>query len=113
MPPLIHGLMRSEAYDHPVSGLRLLETHISWVILTGEFAYKLKKPVNLGFVNFTTLELRRRFCEEEIRLNRRFAPELYLGVRPIYGTMANPVFHGSGAPINCGSLIRSNCFRLC
>ena len=61
----------------------MLETHISWVLLTGEWAYKLKKPVNLGFVDFTTLELRRDACEEEIRLNRRTAPELYDTVIPL------------------------------
>ncbi len=106
MPPLIRGLMRPEAYDHPVSGFQLLETHISWIILTGQFAYKLKKPVNLGFVDFTTLELRRHFCEEEIRLNSRFAPELYLGVRPIYGTTSEPSFQGSGAPLEFAVQLR-------
>ena len=50
MLPLIQGLLKPEAYDHPVSAIQLLETHISWVILTGEYAYKLKKPVNLGFL---------------------------------------------------------------
>lgn len=99
MPPLIRGLMRPEAYDHPVSSFRLLETHISWVILTGEYAYKFKKPVNLGFVDFTTLDRRRFYCDEEIRLNRRLTPELYLGVRSIYGTTDQPTFINSGTPI--------------
>lgn len=99
MLPLIQGLLKPEAYDHPVSAFQLLETHISWVILTGDYAYKLKKPVNLGFVDFTTLDRRRHFCEEEIRLNRRLAPDLYLGVRPIFGTAEHPNFHASGPPI--------------
>lgn len=98
MLPLIQGLLRPEAYDHPVSTIQLLETHISWVVLTGEYAYKLKKPVNLGFVDFTTLERRRYFCEEEIRLNRRLAPDLYLGVRSIFGSVEHPAFHESGSP---------------
>lgn len=99
MHPLIKGLLRPEAYGHPVSEFQVLETHISWVILTGDYAYKLKKPVNLGFVDFTSLELRRFFCDEEIRLNRRWASDLYVGVRPIYGPPEQPSFCGSGTPI--------------
>ncbi len=99
MDLLIRGLQRPEAYDHPVADFQLLETHISWVILTGKFAYKIKKPVNFGFVDFTTLTLRRHFCEEEIRLNRRLAPELYLGVQPIFGPREHASFCGAGEPI--------------
>jgi aminoglycoside phosphotransferase family enzyme/predicted kinase len=76
-------MLREASFDHPVEALRLIETHISWVILTGSYAYKLKKPVDYGFLDFSTLERRRHFCEEEIRLNRRFAPELYLDVVPV------------------------------
>jgi aminoglycoside phosphotransferase family enzyme/predicted kinase len=76
-----------------------METHISWIILTGEYAYKLKKPVNLGFLDFSTLEQRHFFCEEEIRLNRRLAPELYLCVVPITGTAEAPSMAGTGSPI--------------
>ncbi|HEX5285963.1 MAG TPA: AAA family ATPase [Polaromonas sp.] len=68
----------------------LEETHISWVLLTERLAYKLKKPVHLPFVDFSTLALRKHFCEEEVRLNRRLAPSLYLGVVPVYGTMQAP-----------------------
>ena len=67
---------------------RLIETHISWVILAGEFAYKVKKPVSLGFLDFSTRALRKHYCEEELRLNRRTAPELYLDVVPIGRTAA-------------------------
>ncbi len=67
----------------PLVGLRLIETHISWVFLTGEYAYKVKKPVDLGFVDFSTLERRKFFCEEELRLNQRTADHLYLDVVPI------------------------------
>lgn len=77
--------MRPEAYPHAVRDLKLLATHISWVILTGEFAYKIKKPVQYNFVDYSTLELRRQNCEEELRLNRRLAPDLYLDVVPIAG----------------------------
>jgi hypothetical protein len=76
--------------------VRVLETHISWVLLTGEFAYKIKKPVYLGFLDFSTLGLRRHYCEEELRLNRRLAPELYLDLVEIRGTPAAPRVSGEG-----------------
>lgn len=90
------ALLRPECYPHPARDLRVLETHISWVLLTGDFAYKIKKPVNLGFVDFSTLEKRRHYCEEELRLNRRLAPDLYLEVVPIRGTAATPHIAGEG-----------------
>ncbi len=99
MDTLIQALQRPDAYDHPVADFHVLQTHISWVILTGEFAYKIKKPVNFGFVDFTTLARRCHFCEEEVRLNRRLAPELYLGVRPIFGPREHAAFCGTGEPI--------------
>jgi aminoglycoside phosphotransferase family enzyme/predicted kinase len=76
--------------------VELVETHISYILLTGEFAYKIKKPVNLGFVDFSTLEKRLHFCLEELRLNRRLAAELYLGVIRITGTEQDPQLGGSG-----------------
>ncbi|MGI9318012.1 MAG: AAA family ATPase [bacterium] len=76
--------------------LEFIETHISWVILAGEFAYKIKKPVDLGFVDFTTLEKRKYFCMEEVRLNRRLAPDLYIGVVKICGTVESPILDGVG-----------------
>ena len=85
---LIAGLCRPEAYDHEAHTFEVLQTHISWVILTGPFAYKLKKPVDLGFVDFSTLEKRRFYCEEELRLNRRLAEDLYLGVTAVTGSPA-------------------------
>jgi hypothetical protein len=81
--------MRAPGYfRHPA---RLEETHISWVLLTGRDAYKLKKSVDLGFLDFSTLELRRFYCSEELRLNRRLAAELYLDVVSIGGTPEEPV----------------------
>lgn len=82
-PTLITALMQAEAYKHPVEHIQLVETHISWVILTGPYAYKIKKPMDLGFVDFSSLEKRRYYCGEEIRLNRRLAPQIYLDVVPI------------------------------
>ena len=77
----------------------MVETHISWVLLTGSYAYKIKKPVNLGFLDFSTLELRHAACLEELRLNRRCAPDLYLDVVPICGRAGNAAIGGSGPVI--------------
>ena len=77
----------------------LIETHISWVLPAGQYAYKIKKPVNFGFLDFSTLENRRFCCDEELRLNRRLAPELYLEVVPITGTPEHPQLDGSGVAI--------------
>jgi aminoglycoside phosphotransferase family enzyme/predicted kinase len=77
-------------YGPGVDEVRLAETHISWVFLTGRYAFKVKKPVKLPFVDFSTLKLRKRFCDEELRVNRRFAPELYRRVVPIGGTPRAP-----------------------
>lgn len=87
---LVQNLLNADAYPHPVTAPRVIDTHISSVILTGEFVYKLKKPVRLPFVDFSTLERRQHFCREELRLNRRLAPELYLDVVPIGGSPAEP-----------------------
>ncbi|MEJ2712286.1 MAG: AAA family ATPase [Acidihalobacter sp.] len=93
---LLSGLSRPEAYPHPVEDLRIIETHISAVFLTGRYAYKLKKALNLGFLDFSTLERRKRFCEEELRLNRRLAPQLYIDVLPVSGTPQAPRIGGDG-----------------
>jgi uncharacterized protein len=77
----------------------LIETHISWVLLAGEFAYKIKKPVQLGFLDFTSLDARRHFCAEELRLNQRMAPGLYVAVVPIHGNPQAPSWDGSGPAI--------------
>lgn len=76
-------LKQPAAYPHPVDEIRLLETHISYVFLTGKYAYKIKKAVNLDFLDFTRLEQRRHFCHEELRLNSRQAGNLHLAVVPI------------------------------
>jgi aminoglycoside phosphotransferase family enzyme len=97
-PSLIRDLMKPAAFPHRVEKIRLVETHISWVLLTGSDAYKIKKPVNLGFLDFSSLEDRRHFCEEEVRINRRTASDLYLGVVPIGQTPHGPRF-GAEPPI--------------
>lgn len=74
----------------------MIETHTSWVLLTDGTAYKFKKPVRLPFVNYGTLEARRHFCEEELRLNQRLAPSLYLGITRITGSQQAPVIDGPG-----------------
>lgn len=81
--PLVAALLQSSAYPEPSARVELVQTHISWVFLTERYVYKVKRPVDFGFADFTTLERRRHFCEEEVRLNRRLAPDLYLGVVPI------------------------------
>jgi len=97
---MISSLLRPEAYDHPVDRVDVMETHISWVLLTGPFAYKIKKPVNFGFVDFGTLDRRRWFCDEEVRLNRRLAAALYCGVRAIFGPGDQATLVGGGTPID-------------
>ena len=97
---MVHALDNSLAFGHSVDSLRLIETHISWVILTGDYAYKIKKPVNFGFLDFSTLDKRHHFCHEELRLNRRFAPRIYLDVVEIRGTLDAPRLHGSGEVID-------------
>jgi uncharacterized protein len=76
---------------------RIEETHISWVLLAGRDAYKIKKAVDLGFLDFSTLEARCFYCSEELRLNRRLAPSLYLGVVAIGGSAEHPVLGGEPA----------------
>ena len=98
-PSLIQALLQPGCYDHPVRDLRLVETHISWVLLTGAYAYKIKKPVNLGFFDFSSLERRHHYCREELRLNRRLAPQLYLAVVGITGTEQTPQVNGTGMAI--------------
>ena len=97
---LIAALACSLSGEAGRAGTRVLETHISSVLLTGTHAYKLKKPVALGFCDFTTLAARRYFCEQELRLNRRLAPSLYLAIVPITGSVASPIVGGTGEAID-------------
>jgi aminoglycoside phosphotransferase family enzyme/predicted kinase len=92
----IEELLCPAVFPHPITHLELRETHVSWVILTGSVAYKIKKPLKLDFLDASTLARRRALCEEEIRLNRRLAPELYAGVVAITMDAAGLHMVGSG-----------------
>lgn len=89
---LIETLLDGACYPHAARTVKLFETHISWVLLAGRYAYKIKKAVHLDFLDFSSLEARHYYCNEEIRLNRRLAENLYLDVVPIGGSAENPVF---------------------
>ncbi len=93
---LLGNLQNSTLYSHPVTKFEVIETHISWVLLTGDYAYKIKKPVNFGFLDFSTLGKRHFYCNEELRLNRRLAPELYLEMVVITGDEEQPKINGNG-----------------
>jgi aminoglycoside phosphotransferase family enzyme len=83
---LIAFLESPESYPHRAIEVRAIQTHISWVFIAPPFVFKVKKPVNLGFLDFSTLEKRHHFCQREIQLNRRLSPKIYLDVVPIYET---------------------------
>src|SRR5690606_31446098 len=87
---LVRALQDPARDPHAAGPIELIETHISYVLLTGPFAYKIKKPLRLPFLDFSTLERRKRFCKDEVALNRRLAPDLYLDVLPIGGSVDAP-----------------------
>ncbi|MBB1073381.1 AAA family ATPase [Rhodoferax sp. 4810] len=93
---LLNALQQPSAYPHPVVAVKMIETHISVVLLAGAYAYKLKKPLSLGFLDFSTIEHRRHCCEEEVRINRRLAAGLYCGVVTIRGDLINAHIEGDG-----------------
>jgi aminoglycoside phosphotransferase family enzyme/predicted kinase len=99
LPCLIDALSCPAAYPMGAEAVEFHHTHISVVFLAGQYAYKIKKPVNLGFLDFTTLQKRRHFCAEEVRLNRRLAPAVYLGVVPITQTGTAVQVEGPGEAI--------------
>ncbi|NER11617.1 hypothetical protein SAMN06265375_10312 [Muriicola jejuensis] len=83
-PEQIHKLISEGEFPETSSGRELIETHISWVILCDEFVYKIKKPIRYSFLDFYTVERRKHYCDRELELNRRFAPDIYLGVFPVH-----------------------------
>ncbi len=98
---IVEHLSRSRSYPERPRRVEYVETHISWVFLTDRFVYKLKKPVAFDFLDFTTPELRETACRQEVELNRRLAPSVYLGVVPItLGHDGTPRLGGSGPPID-------------
>jgi len=96
----VQALLQSLRAQHAAGTVSLIETHVSFVLLAGPRAYKIKKAVNLGFLDFTTLAQRRFNCDEELRLNRRLAPALYLEVLPVTGTAEQPALNGAGPVID-------------
>jgi len=99
LPSLIQALLQPQAYPHKPLQVELVQTHISWVLLAGDFAYKIKKPIRLSFLDFSTLDLRRARCLDELRLNQRFAPQLYLDVVGIYQGSEGPCMDEVGEPV--------------
>ncbi len=100
------ALLTPRALGHPATDPHLVETHISWVVLAGERAYKIRKPVRLPFLDFTTLAARRADCERELALNRRWAPTLYLDVVPVRGCPLSPRLTGTGPVIDHAVVMR-------
>lgn len=97
---MLESLNKPESYDSPVREIRLIQTHISWVFLTGDFVYKIKKPVDFGFLDFTTLEKRKKFCMKELEINRMFSPEIYLDVLPVNKLNHSIKINGPGETID-------------
>ena len=95
---LAAALARPEAYGDGAGPVQVRETHISWVFLAGDRAYKLKKPLTLPFVDYGTAERRRAMCDEEVRLNRRLAADVYLGTRAVIPTAGGVALAPAGAP---------------
>ncbi len=79
----VNYIIDNKTFPYPTDGIKLIETHISWVILTDQYVYKIKKPIEFSFLNFSTLEKRKEYCEKEVKLNKRLVPEMYLEVLPI------------------------------
>ena len=90
--------------------VELIETHLSWVLLTPVYAYKLKKPVRLPFADFSSAQARKHFCEEELRLNRRFAPSIYLDVVPVRGSRKTPRLDGGNGAQAIDHVVRMRRF---
>ena len=97
---LMAALMEPAAYHEPTREVALIQTHISWVFITDRFAYKVKKPVDLGFLNFTTLRRRHHYLHEELILNRRLCPDIYLEVLPITAPRGRVRLGGPGHPVD-------------
>ncbi|HBE33130.1 MAG TPA: adenylyl-sulfate kinase, partial [Cyanobacteria bacterium UBA11368] len=107
LPPLIQQMMQPGFYPHQVTEpIEMIQTHVSYVLLTGDYAYKVKKPVNFGFLDYSTLELRQHFCNEELRLNQRGAGEIYLEVLPITQSDTQFQLGGTGEPVEYTLIMR-------
>lgn len=93
---VLKSLLKTDSYPDPTTKVELLQTHVSWIFLTDSHAYKIKKPVDLGFLNFSTIDRRRFYCNEEIKYNRRLCPDIYEGVVELRETNGGASFRGSG-----------------
>ncbi len=102
LPAHIQYLLQESSYPHPAEGIQLLQTHISFVLLAGDFVYKWKKPVNFGFLDFSSLEKRKYFCEQELLLNRRLCPRIYLDLVSVNDEGGHYCLNGSGKAIEYG-----------
>ncbi len=102
----VNSLMKPESYPWQLESVELIETHISWVFLAGDRVVKVKRPVDLGFVDHMTLARRRHSCEEEVRLNRRLTDDVYLGVTPIVPAGDGVAVDGEGDAIEWATLMR-------
>jgi len=109
---IVAALQEPGFYPHPVDRVDFIQTHISAVFLTGGLVYKLKKPVDFGFLDFTSLEKRRHYCQEELRLNRRLAPSVYLRVEPINWDGARLSLGGPGQAVDYVVVMRQLQARL-
>ncbi len=99
LPELVESLLKPEPYPEPPPKVELLQTQMSFIFLAGDYVYKVKKPVNLGYLDYTTLEKRQALCQKEVELNRRLCPDVYLGVVPITRDGGKIVLGGKGEPI--------------
>ncbi|MBA7567201.1 hypothetical protein ES708_08910 [subsurface metagenome] len=99
LPDLVQALLNPKAYPETPQQVELLQTQMSFVFIAGNYVYKVKKPVNLGYLDYTTLEKRHFFCQKEVELNRRLCPDAYLGVVPITREKNNILIEGQGKPL--------------
>jgi len=97
---ILKSLLKPDAYPEPTSKVEMVQTHVSWIFLTDSHAYKIKKPVDFGFLNFSTIDRRRFYCNEEVKYNRRLCPDIYEGVVELRQTLAGASFQGNGQVID-------------
>lgn len=105
-PSWMKAMLDPASYPHPVDDVLMIQTHISWVFLAGEMVYKIKKPVDFGFLNFKLLEKRHHFCLEELRLNSRLCEEIYLDVWPVTNDYGQIKINGTGKPLEWAVVMR-------
>ncbi len=96
LPEVVQALLDPKVYPDASQGVKMLQTQMSFVFLTGDYVYKVKKPVNLGYLDYTTLDKRRFYCQREVELNQRLCPDVYLGVVPITRNRGNILIAGQG-----------------